>query len=178
MTTKSYFDTYFQINSLYDAISISAIGFNLFALFMLFFNDWDFLIGLILVLVSQYVIKELTIPLDISILKRPLGACNCSLYNLGGNVDGKPGFPSGHVSGSSFMTNLIYFKFCKQKNLWNYILYNFWNIFMGIARYQKKCHNLIQIIGGYIFGLIVAYLFYEKDTLFSLSKQQRSFYKK
>ena len=74
MTTKSYFDTYFQINSLYDAISISAIGFNLFALFMLFFNDWDFLIGLILVLVGQYVIKELTIPLDISILKRPLGA--------------------------------------------------------------------------------------------------------
>lgn len=178
MATKSYFDTYFQINSFYDAISISAIAFNLFALFMVFFNDWDFLIGLILVLVGQYVIKELTIPLNISILKRPLGACNCSLYNLGGIVDGKPGFPSGHMSGSSFMTNLIYFKFCKQKNLWTYILYNFWNIFMGIARYQKKCHNLIQIIGGYIFGLIVAYLFYEKKTLFSLSKQQRPFYKK
>ena len=177
MTKTGSFDSYFQINSIYDIVSISAIGFNLFALFMFFNNDWDFLIGLILVLSGQYIIKELTIPLNIYILKRPFGACNCDLYNLGGNVAGKPGFPSGHMSSISFMTNLIYFKFCKQKNLWNYILYNFWNIFMGIARYQKKCHNLIQIIGGYIFGWIVAYLFYKKKELFSLSNKKRYFYK-
>lgn len=177
MTKNDSLDSYFQINSIYDAISISAIGFNLFALFMFFYNDWDFLIGLILVLGGQYVIKELTIPLHISILKRPIGACNCSLYNLGGNVGGKPGFPSGHMSSISFMTNLIYFKFCKQKNLLNYILYNFWNIFMGIARYQKKCHNLIQIIGGYLLGLLVAYLFYKKKSIFPSMNKQRSQYK-
>ena len=35
---------------------------------------------------------------------------------------------------------------------------------MGIARYKKKCHNLTQILGGYILGLVIAFSIFKLET--------------
>ena len=102
--------------------------------------------GLIIVLYSQSYIKKLTTNSTFLHFKRPDDATNCSLFNAEGFVGNNSGFPSGHMGTTSFMTNLLYFKNCANKNIGNYILYNFWNIFMGYARYNKNCHNLFQII--------------------------------
>lgn len=122
--------------------------------------QFDYLFGLILVYQIKQFIKNKTKNIDIPILKRPCNAINCNGKNDGGNVGNDPGFPSGHMSATSFMTNLYYLKQCKTKNINNYILYNIWNVFMGYARYSKNCHNIFQIIGGYLFGLMVAVIFY------------------
>ena len=34
-------------------------------------------------------------------------------------------------------------------------------ILMGFARWYKKCHNIVQIIAGIIYGGITTYLYYE-----------------
>ena len=157
---------YVQINNIYDLISLSVILLNIFSFYMIFFYDLDFLLGTKSVLFGQYFIKNLTKNINISILHRPIGAYNCNLYNTDGNVEGHPGFPSGHMASTSFMTNLLYLKYSNHKNLTNYFLYNCFNIFICISRYQKNCHNLFQIIGGYIFGFIIAYLFYNKKNIY------------
>lgn len=150
-----------KIHNISDAISISTYTFSIFAVYMaLIHYQFDYLIGLFLVLHIEQFIKNKTKYIDIPILKRPHNATNCNTENDDGNVGNDPGFPSGHMSATSFMTNLYYLKQCKTKNISNYILYNSWNIFMGYARYSKNCHNIVQIIGGYLLGLMVAFVFY------------------
>jgi membrane-associated phospholipid phosphatase len=39
-------------------------------------------------------------------------------------------------------------------------------IMMAWARYYKKCHNITQIIGGTIYGLGLAYLFFNINKFF------------
>ena len=150
-----------QIHSVSDAISISSYTFSIFSVYMAVMHyQFDYLIGLFLVLQIERFIKNKTKNINITILKRPHNASNCNGKNDDGNVGNDPGFPSGHMSATSFMTNLYYLKQCKTKNISNYILYNSWNIFMGYARYSKNCHNIVQIIGGYLLGLMVAFVFY------------------
>ena len=156
----------YNIKDINDLISVSVIGLNIFALYSAINLDFDYLLGLIIVLYSQSYIKKLTTNSTFLHFKRPDDATNCSLFNAEGFVGNNSGFPSGHMGSTSFMTNLFYFKNCTNKNIGNYILYNFWNIFMGYARYNKNCHNLFQIICGYILGLCIAYLFYNKKKIY------------
>ena len=156
----------YNIKDISDLISMSVIALNIFAIYSAIHLDFDYLLGLILVLFSQSFIKELTTNSPFLHFKRPDNATNCSLLNTGGFVGYNSGFPSGHMASTSFMTNLFYFKNCTHKNIGNYLLYNFWNIFMGYARYNKNCHNFVQIICGYILGLSIAYLFYYKKKIY------------
>ena len=98
-----------------------------------------------------------------SFAKRPVGAKGCDLFSLGPDVSGKPGFPSGHMSSTSFVCvyNIIlllksnYVKNLFKPNYLRYILIfvNVLLIFlMGWARHFKKCHNIIQILGGIVLG--------------------------
>jgi len=160
----------YNIKNISDLISISVIGFNIFALYSAFYLDFDYLLGTILVLFLQAFIKKLTTNSTFIPFKRPDKAMNCSLFNTGGFVGNNSGFPSGHMATTSFMTNLIYLKNCNHKNIGNYILYNFWNIFMGYARYTKNCHNLFQIISGYLLGMGIAYLLYYKKNIYYIFK--------
>lgn len=94
-------------------------------------------------------------------LFRPNNACNCDTFNLGGDVGGKPGFPSGHSISIGFLYIVLksYFekKFPENKREVNFILLLF-VITTLLSRYMKSCHNVIQIfVGftlGYMFGLI------------------------
>ena len=44
----------------------------------------------------------------------------------------------------------------RNKTFKKFVLYNIPCILMGFARYYKYCHNIYQIITGYILGLIIA----------------------
>lgn len=104
----------------------------------------------------QVILKKLTTNLQHSyIFKRPDGAINCSLFNSGGLVDEKSGFPSGHMCSISFVMIYLYLKNQKYTSE-NFILYNIPVILVATGRYMKGCHNLIQILAGYIVGFSVA----------------------
>ena len=170
------FDIYgLQLHSISDAISATVVFYQIFGAYMAIRHyQFDYLIGVILVLKIQQFIKDNTKNIHIKSLKRPRNAKHCNLENNDGDVGNEPGYPSGHMATTSFMTNLYYLKQCKIKtmsncflyNIWNlkfmsnYILYNIWNLFMAYARYKKNCHTIFQIIAGYLLGLIVAIALY------------------
>ena len=90
--------------------------------------QFDYLIGVILVLKIQQFIKDNTKNIHIKSLKRPRNAKHCNLENNDGDVGNEPGYPSGHMATTSFMTNLYYLKQCKIKTMSNFFLYNIWNL--------------------------------------------------
>ena len=103
------------------------------------------------------------------------------MFNTGGLVNNYPGFPSGHVTVISFFTNYMFFTnyFNNQnvsiKNIlqkWKiYLLYNIPVILVSIGRLGKKCHNIYQVIGGYILGFIISnFLFSNEKNINDLKK--------
>lgn len=146
-----------QIKSIYDLFSLLALFVNLYVIFIL---DIIAIIGFILAILIQSILKKLTTNLEPSdIFKRPNGARNCGLFNTGGLVDDQSGFPSGHVSSIS---SVLFYLLLKTKNLSfsNCILYNIPILLVAISRYMKGCHNLIQILAGYIIGGLLAFYLY------------------
>lgn len=98
------------------------------------------------------------------IMKRPEGACGCDYLSKQGDVSGKPGFPSGHMSTISFfvfynINSILQSKYTStNKNmqiLANIILL----LSTGWARWIKKCHSVSQIIAGTFLGGFVALVF-------------------
>ena len=144
-----------KINSIYDIISFSIFIINIYTIITL---QYDLFLSNIIVIIIHKYIKHHTTGLYPNIFKRPNGACDCNIFNDGGIVSHKSGFPSGHMSSISLFMNGFLFKNNKKVDILQFIIYNIPCILMGVARYQKKCHNLIQIIFGYLFGLSSAYL--------------------
>jgi membrane-associated phospholipid phosphatase len=147
---------FIKINSVYDFISLFALLVNIYILYTL---DPVLIFGSLTCLFFHDFIKELTRDWYPSIFKRPDGARNCSLFNNGGLVDHKPGFPSGHVTSISFLMNMLLLR-NKDVSFKKIILYNVPILIMAYARIMKGCHNLIQVIAGYILGYSIAHLFH------------------
>jgi len=145
-----------KIDSIYDFISVFALLANIYILFSL---EPTLILGSGLCLFFHDFIKEVTTGWYAPIFKRPNGAMDCSLFNMGGLVDHKSGFPSGHVTSISFLMNMLWLR--STKNNWTSIfVYNFPIILMGYARIMKGCHNFIQVVAGYLLGYVVAKLLY------------------
>ena len=117
------------------------------------------------------VIKSLPYPKPLwEITRRPDGAFNTDyLSRHGPSKKDAPGFPSGHMTSiTSFCIYMILRKmdgrtlkeFVKEEPLYFYINILL-IILMGFARWYKKCHNIVQIIAGIIYGGITTYLYYE-----------------
>lgn len=135
---------------IYDFISLSPI---LFYIYSLFNNEYKLIYGMTLLTIIQLLIKKFTKGFYEKIFLRPKKACNCSSFNNGGFVGLEPGFPSGHVTLTTFFVNYMYFK--KYPNdLFALSFLNFIPLIIGISRYEKKCHNIYQIFGGYILAII------------------------
>lgn len=145
----------FKIVSIHDVISISLILLNIYILVALHIEL--FCLNVLAIIVHKY-IKHYTNGIYPNIFKRPDDACDCSIFNYGGYYGNKSGFPSGHMTSTSLYMNGLLFKSKKPLTVYNFILYNIPCILMAIARYEKKCHNIIQIIVGYLFGLSVSYI--------------------
>jgi len=147
---------FIKLDSMYDFISVFALVANIYILFSL---EPTLILGSGLCLFFHDFIKEVTTGWYAPIFKRPNGAMDCSLFNMGGLVDHKSGFPSGHVTSISFLMNMLWLR--STKNNWTSIfVYNFPIILMGYARIMKGCHNFIQVVAGYLLGYVVAKLLY------------------
>ena len=89
-----------KIDSIYDLISLISLFANLYFLFSM---DIVLIIGCMFCILLHNILKEITYGWCPPIFKRPNGATDCSLFNTGGLVDHKSGFPSGHVTAISFL---------------------------------------------------------------------------
>jgi membrane-associated phospholipid phosphatase len=104
------------------------------------------------------------------ITRRPEGAFNTDMLSRNGKAKPTaPGFPSGHMTTISFLVfYMILRKWNFKGSFINYlssnIVFNVFNIIliliMAWVRYYKKCHNITQIIGGFIYGSITGSLYY------------------
>tara|TARA_X000000950_G_C13702084_1_gene572558 strand:- start:344 stop:784 length:441 start_codon:yes stop_codon:yes gene_type:complete len=142
-----------MINSIFDLISLlipSIIYLISFAQFLK--NNYTLINGILVTYILEKLFKYLTKNIDI--FKRPLGAYNCDIFNCNGNVENNPGFPSGHVAVTSFFMNYLFFK--SRLCISFYIFYCFPIYIVAISRIYKKCHNIEQVIGGYLLGLAIS----------------------
>ena len=139
---------------IYDIISLFVISIILYPFTN--HNDTILQIGSILAIFLHFVIKMATGGLYPNIFKRPDGACDCGIFNDGGLVETQSGFPSGHVTSTSYLFTYLLLK-KKHYDNFDIILYVFPSFAMGVSRYMRGCHNIIQIITGYVLGSCIAY---------------------
>jgi membrane-associated phospholipid phosphatase len=91
-----------------------------------------------------------------TIFARPLAASGCDAFCLNGPVGGRPGFPSGHMTTATMLVTCLWWHTGEPVVLWFGIP---WMVAMAWARWQKSCHNSVQIAGGIAFGYISATIF-------------------
>ena len=140
---------------IYDFISLCPI---LFYIYSLFNKEYKLIFGMTLLTIIQLFIKKFTKCFYEQIFLRPCDACNCSSFNNGGFVGLEPGFPSGHVTLTTFFVNYMYFKKYPNDSFALAFL-NFIPLIIGISRYEKKCHNIYQIFAGYILAIVFLIFF-------------------
>lgn len=109
----------------------------------------------IMLLFSVEILKRVigcALPYDV--VFRPKGAMNCTLFNKGGAVGGHPGFPSGHMAATVFVTmSLIAFSHMTYvQKIIAYTSGTLYIVSMAWSRYTKSCHNMSQICMGVIYG--------------------------
>jgi membrane-associated phospholipid phosphatase len=139
-----------------DLISMT-LSFNLLLPMFLYLNTLNkywinvFVIGLLIEKSTKY-IKKYTIKKfpKTKWIYRPKGAFNCSAISTGGDATGKPGFPSGHMSNIAFIAVSLSLYYKNNIPLLAILL-------MAYARIYKKCHNIIQVLAGTLYGGMVAY---------------------
>jgi len=87
-------------------------------------------------------------------LQRPIGAKNCDLFSRNGLQEGKPGFPSGHVTSivSFFVSLYLLFPDYRNYTIPFGIIYT---LLMAISRINKRCHTLLQVVSGSLLGFII-----------------------
>lgn len=157
----------------YYFIFLGIINAYLFATNILIFKRlFLYTLGIISATIFSEMIKKCIKPIGIlkNIWYRPKGAKGCDYLSIKGFApDFTPGFPSGHMSTTSYFTfyNMYllnkYWKPSLSRNI--VILCNFLFLTsMGWARMYKKCHTFTQVIGGSIFGGIIATIFYKLDS--------------
>lgn len=111
---------------------------------------------------------------------RPVGARNCDYFSRNGLAKlGTPGMPSGHMTHTTiFATIMILGRYFgatgKNFSLENILFYGV-NIalvlVMAFARYYKKCHNIPQIMMGFLLGMVMGVLFYQLIKVFFVKKK-------
>jgi membrane-associated phospholipid phosphatase len=82
--------------------------------------------------------------------RRPAGARDCDMWCAGGPVGGAPGFPSGHMSTTTLLVTGMWFLTKAPAVLWIGVP---WIGAMAWARWVKRCHSVVQIVGGALVGV-------------------------
>jgi membrane-associated phospholipid phosphatase len=87
---------------------------------------------------------------------RPKGASNCNLWCNDGNQENKPGMPSSHAASTVFFTSYYYSLIDN-----NYIrgLLIIYTATVMLSRYIKRCHSIIQLGTGALFGFLMSLIF-------------------
>lgn len=116
-----------------------------------------FLLSFIIVTLSVDFMKSLSFPSYLNkYLMRPKDASNCNcLSNDGKAKPNTHGFPSGHMTDVSFFA--VYTILSNSNPSFTlYSINSLIVILTGWARYYKRCHNVLQIVGGTVYGSICA----------------------
>jgi membrane-associated phospholipid phosphatase len=161
------------IQSIYDVISLFTHFIAIDVIYKGISGQIIYPVGLFGTLFIERILKYVTTNSPYLPFKRPDGACDCNIMNGGGLVETASGFPSGHVATTSVYMSLLYFHSGKQSFM-VFCLYHIPTILMGLARYMKKCHNMLQIVYGLGLGVFMATILYNQ---LKLHKKQRSLYK-
>tara|TARA_B100001093_G_C26494525_1_gene870521 strand:+ start:244 stop:753 length:510 start_codon:yes stop_codon:yes gene_type:complete len=145
-----------KIRSIWDFISALVLLCNYILIYESFEGHIELPLGTLITLSLEKLGKVITGNWYPSIFKRPDCARDCSIFNDGGFVGDKPGFPSGHVAMTSYFAYVILFKYFEVTKT-NIAIATIAPIIMGFARYYKYCHNIYQIVAGWLLGIGVAY---------------------
>lgn len=146
----------FTIQNLADYISVLPIAFYAGALYELVktpnSESLKYFLGITASTIASDVIKRLPYPESLyKMSRRPEGAENCDyLSKMGPAKKDAPGFPSGHMTTTSFFA--VYKVLENYDNIPLIALLTTIVISMSWSRHFKKCHSVIQIIGGIILG--------------------------
>ena len=157
---------------IYNVISFSVV---LMLIYLVVQRDYYLLMGEGICVFIQWFIKEVTEGWYPPIFKRPDGATNCNIFNMGGVVDTKSGFPSGHVA----TTTLFIITYMLRNNHMNtnlFMLYHIPIILVAYARIMKGCHNTIQVFAGYLLGYGLAIVLHTYNA--SITEYMTSVYNK
>lgn len=91
---------------------------------------------------------------------RPKGARDCNILNKGGSAEGKIGMPSGHMLLSTFVIFSLLFtggRVTAVKAAFSAGCV----IAIGLSRVMKGCHTWPQVVAGFLFGVLFAWLLKE-----------------
>ena len=149
---------HFNLNTLSDHISALPLLFyyGIFFKYLGSYQELDFKFFIFYMIVSLItdIIKRLPYPKFMyQITRRPKEACDCDMLSKGGlRPLGSPGFPSGHMTSITFFTLFMINNYNISQNqkqlVYLLIPLTAW------ARIHKKCHNLFQVVGGFISGYL------------------------
>jgi hypothetical protein len=134
-----------------ETVSLSLVGVIALPIFMFIIKrDIRFLYIVLFTLSTNmihHMIKNESLNYNYEFTKRPIGACNCNLWSNNGNVEGRPGFPSGHVTSLTTFFTSVYLLFPEYQGL-SLAVGSVYTIFMAYSRIYKKCHTVLQTICG------------------------------
>ena len=155
-----------KIKDIYDFISLFLLVLYVYGFLELIINNNSYLfIGLVMCSIIHRLIKQITKKWNPDIFKRPDNARDTDLFNNGGFVGNNPGFPSGHTLGTTYV--MFYLIFTSNKGIFE--IDNLLKIIMiflvAYARVMKKAHRIIQVIAGFLLGIIIAYIAYKMNEI-------------
>jgi membrane-associated phospholipid phosphatase len=142
---------YFQ-----ESVSLSLVGIIALPIFMFIIKRDIRFLYIVLFGIStnmiHHMIKNISLNYNYEFTKRPIGANNCNLWATNGNVEGRPGFPSGHVTSITTFFTSVYLLFPEYQGL-SLAVGSVYTIFMAYSRIYKKCHTVLQTICGGLLGM-------------------------
>jgi membrane-associated phospholipid phosphatase len=138
------------------SMSFLAVGVGPAVMFLWTGKTWWLTLIAALFVVNAFVAALKEVFGSVGWFGRPAGAYGCDAFCLNGPVGGRPGFPSGHMTTVTMFVASLWFRFGDKRILWVGVP---WIVAMAWARWFKRCHNLEQIAGGIVVGLVgsVAY---------------------
>ena len=87
-------------------------------------------------------------------LQRPSSATACDIFCIGPGMSRKPGFPSGHMAVVAACVAALWLRWEDPRVFYLGIP---WLLAMAWARWFKRCHTWLQIVGGVAFGIAAAF---------------------
>ena len=96
------------------------------------------------------------------VIRQPRPSLNNTNFGFTNSID-KFGMPSGHAQNLGFSIGFMYVFIKKSYILWVVIIISLITMFQ---RYVNNKHSIIQLFVGYIFGILIGFLFYKLGNHF------------
>ena len=153
-----------------DMYSMSPL---VFALYSFYCKDPNIIAGIaitetftkVIKVASDWILKDEE-SVWYKVTRRPIkdDCTKCDLLNMRVYKKGSAGFPSGHMAATVFFYTYLLLKGHSSyvnaitSDIMKVYTYMFLVFLMGVSRYMKNCHNVIQIVGGSFVGFGVSKL--------------------